>query len=220
MKQKRLWALLLAALLALSGCGGKNGEEQEDGGDIRSDALPATGLAIRRAQNFHIQYLADGVKLLTDSAGRELLLVPEGGKAPAEFKDALRVTTPIKRAMFTSAAHVSFLGALEEDSLYSSIAAVTTEESRWSTPQVLDRFASGQTAYIAEESWMAGEVEGIAVAAPELVFVDMFSEGGAALCTILDGLGIPYVAAAADREIWNVNSPAETAGEIWRDFYE
>ncbi len=41
MKQKRLWALLLAALLALSGCGGKNGEEQEDGGDIRSDALPA-----------------------------------------------------------------------------------------------------------------------------------------------------------------------------------
>ncbi len=200
MKQKRLWALLLAALLALSGCGGKNGEEQEDGGDIRSDALPATGLAIRRAQNFHIQYLADGVKLLTDSAGRELLLVPEGGKAPAEFKDALRVTTPIKRAMFTSAAHVSFLGALEEDSLYSSIAAVTTEESRWSTPQVLDRFASGQTAYIAEESWMAGEVEGIAVAAPELVFVDMFSEGGAALCTILDGLGIPYIAAAADRD--------------------
>ena len=126
--------------------------------------------------------------------------MPEGGKAPAEFKDALRVTTPIKRAMFTSAAHVSFLGALEEDSLYSSIAAVTTEESRWSTPQVLDRFASGQTAYIAEESWMAGEVEGIAVAAPELVFVDMFSEGGAALCTILDGLGIPYVAAAADRD--------------------
>lgn len=47
---------------------------------------------------------------------------------------------------------------------------------------------------------MAGEVEGIAVAAPELVFVDMFSEGGAALCTILDGLGIPYIAAAADRD--------------------
>ena len=30
----------------------------------------------------------------------------------------------------------------------------------------------------------------------------------------------PLYAAAADREIWNVNSPAEIAGAIWRDFCE
>lgn len=200
MKQKRLWALLLAALLVLSGCGGKGGEEPEDGGDTNLTDLPATGLAIRRAQNFDIQYLADNVKLLTDSAGRELLLVPEGGKAPAGYKDAVQVTTPIKRAMFTSTTHVGFLGALEEDGLYDSIAAVTTEQFQWTTPQMLDRFASGQITYIAEDSWTVGDVESIVTTAPDLVFADMSSEGGAALCTMLDDLGIPYVVVAENRD--------------------
>ena len=36
----------------------------------------------------------------------------------------------------------------------------------------------------------------------------------------MERLRDPLYAAAADREIWNVNSPAEAAGEIWRDFYE
>lgn len=36
----------------------------------------------------------------------------------------------------------------------------------------------------------------------------------------MERLREPLYRAAADREIWNVNSPAETAGEIWRDFYE
>lgn len=192
--------VLLTALLVLSGCGGKSGEETKESGDLQVSDLPVTGLGIRRAQNFDIQYLADNVKLLTDSTGRELLLVPEGGAAPAEYKDALRVTTPIKRVMFTSAAHVSFLSALEEDSLYDSVAAVTTEESQWSIPQILERFASGQITYIAEDAWVAGDVESLVTAAPDLVFADVSDEGGAALCALLDGLGIPYAAAAADRD--------------------
>ena len=205
MERKRtgtmFWScVLLAALLVLSGCGGESGEETKDGGGPQVSELPVTGLGIRRAQNFDIQYLADNVKLLTDSAGRELLLVPEGGRAPTEYKDALQVTTPVKRAMFTSATHVSFLGELGEDSLYDSIAVVTTEGSRWNTPQILDRFASGQITYIAEDSWMAGDVESIAATAPDFVFVDVPGEGGTALCTILDGLGIPYVAAAVERD--------------------
>ncbi len=36
----------------------------------------------------------------------------------------------------------------------------------------------------------------------------------------MERLRDPLYRAAADREIWNVNSPAEAAGEIWRDFYE
>ena len=36
----------------------------------------------------------------------------------------------------------------------------------------------------------------------------------------MERLRDPLYAAAADREIWHVNSPAEAAGEIWRDFYE
>ena len=36
----------------------------------------------------------------------------------------------------------------------------------------------------------------------------------------MERLRDPLYTAAADREIWNVSSPAEAAGEIWRDFYE
>ena len=36
----------------------------------------------------------------------------------------------------------------------------------------------------------------------------------------MERLRDPLYRAAADREIWNVSSPAEAAGEIWRDFYE
>ena len=86
MSVKKLWILALAAILLLSGCGA-GGEEQEDEVDAQVSDLPATGLGIRNAQNFDIQYLADGVKLMTDSAGWELLLVPEGGTAPAGYGD-------------------------------------------------------------------------------------------------------------------------------------
>jgi len=192
------WICVL--LLALSGCGGRSAEEKEDGGDTQLSDLPATGLGIRQAENFDIQFLADNVKLLTDSAGRELLLVPDGSAAPAEYKDASQVTTPVKRAMFTSTTQVGFLSALEEAGVYDSIAAVTTEASQWSTPEMSERFASGQITYIAEDSWTAGNVESIVAAAPDLVFADMSSEAGAALCTVLDGLGIPYVAASENRD--------------------
>lgn len=36
----------------------------------------------------------------------------------------------------------------------------------------------------------------------------------------MERLRHPLYTAAADKEIWNGTSPAETAGEIWRDFYE
>ena len=36
----------------------------------------------------------------------------------------------------------------------------------------------------------------------------------------MERLRDPLYTAAADKEIWNGTSPAETAGEIWRDFYE
>ena len=198
--RKILGLLLAAAMLVLSGCGGDSAPP-EDETDIPVSDVPETGLAIRRAQNFHIAYLGDDVKLLTDSAGRELLLVPEGSEAPSGYDSAIQVSTPIKRAMFVSAAHVGFLGALEEESLYDSIAAVTTEVYQWNTPQIADRFASGQISYIEQNAWVEGDVESIAATAPDLVFVDISAEGGAALCTKLDELGIPYTVAAENRDI-------------------
>lgn len=200
----KLLALLLAVLLGLlSGCGSGGQDAQEDDGISDAQAaelMNARGRGVHYARNFDITYLAYDAKLVTDSAGRELLLIPEGGNVPAGYENAVQVSVPVKRVMFASPTQVGFLEALGNENLFDTIAAVTTEPYLWTVPQVQERLANGQIQYIGQDSWMAGNVEGIAAAAPELVFTDMSSETGIALCGILDSLGIPYAVVSEDRE--------------------
>lgn len=200
MNLKRWISLLLACALAaalLTACGGSGASDEAGDSQLPDPAGDAgQGFQIQNAKNFDIQYLADGVKLLTDSAGRELLLVPEGAAVPSGHEEAVEVATPIKRAMFTSTTHVGFLESLEDAGLYGSIAALTTEESQWTNQAVLDGFASGQITYVAQDTWTAGDLEAVVTAAPDLVFLDPSREEGAALAGMLDQVGIPYVAAS------------------------
>ncbi|MDE7245265.1 MAG: hypothetical protein K2O18_15020, partial [Oscillospiraceae bacterium] len=198
-------ALLLAALLAvgiLSGC--DSGEDvPEDTGLSDAQAhelLNARGRSVQHARNFDITYLEDDAKLVTDSAGRELLLIPASGKVPPGHEDAVQISVPVKRVMFASPTQIGFLGELENENLYNSIVAVTTEPYQWTVPQVQERLSSGQIHYIGPDSWMEGDVEGILEAAPDFVFTNMSSEAGTALCGVLDSLGIPYAVVSEERE--------------------
>ncbi len=195
MREKKLWILLLMLLpVLLSGCGGKRAETPAGEADVSVGAAPSN-LRVLLAQDFDIQYLADGVKLVTDSAGRELLLTPRGAAAPAGYDGAAKISTPIRRAMFTSEVYVGFLEALEEPGLYDSIAALTLEAGQWTSQAVADRFAGGQIAYIPPETWLAGDAEALTAADLDLVFLDLSHEEDAALAQLLDQAGIPYVSA-------------------------
>ena len=67
MREKKLWILLLMLLpVLLSGCGGKRAETPAGEADVSVGAAPSN-LRVLLAQDFDIQYLADGVKLVTDS---------------------------------------------------------------------------------------------------------------------------------------------------------
>lgn len=197
---KRWLALLLAALL-LAGCGSQDAPPEAAGGDggqtqdQPGSAAAPQGLSVRTARNFDIQYLAGGVKLLIDSAGRELLLAPRGSRAPEGYDGALRVQTPVSRVLFASPEQVSFLEALGDEGLFASIAALTREASRWTAQGILDGFADGRITYIDPADWSAAA---LAEAAPGLVFLD--PEEDAALAGLLDQLGIPYAAAAVQWE--------------------
>ncbi|MCL2136201.1 MAG: ABC transporter substrate-binding protein [Coriobacteriia bacterium] len=149
-KLKHPLSVFLTGVLALSLLNACSTKDNEQAGD-EEVAIPneSSELDIKYAEYFTIVYLADGVKLVTDADDRELLLVPNDVPIPNGYGDKILVRTPIEHAFFSSTTHVGLMGSLDVDSLYDSIAAVSTEESSWTTPQVLERFANGQIKYIA-----------------------------------------------------------------------
>lgn len=209
MRQKKWLALVLCVIMAVSifsGCGGQKDPETQTPENQENGQSGESTLSIKNAQNFNIEYMADGVKLVTDSDGRELLLVPEGVEAPSGYESAVQIATPIKSAMYTSTTHVGYIGALEEASLYDSIAAVCTPESDWTLPEVLERFKSGQITYIAQDHWTAGDIEEVVSVNPQIVFSGGGDESGVALRALLDEVGIDYAVVTE----WTESSNAAT----------
>ena len=185
--QKTTSKFLLLVLLAatVTGCSVNTSDnhpmESED-----------TAFRIRHAKNFDIRYMADGIKLVTDSEGRKLLLVPKGISVPAGYDEAVLVTTPIARAMYSSTTQVSYLDAFANDTMYDSIVAVTMPREEWTIPQVLKRFDSGQITSVEQNMTTPGNIEQIMGIAPQLVFSGGGDTVGARQRTQFDAVGIDY----------------------------
>lgn len=192
--KKRFLALALASAMAVGMTGVQSTVFAEESTEAAEQSTGAE-LGIEHAQLFQIEYLADDVKLLTDGEGNQLLLVPEEAEVPEGY-DAAVVRTPIKHALFTSTTHIGLLGALNDESLYDTVAAVTTEKDKWTTPQIKERMESGKIAYIAQDHWTAGNIEDITELQPDMVFVSGGDEAAVQLCAQLDEVGIPYAVVA------------------------
>jgi iron complex transport system substrate-binding protein len=190
MKEKILSALLMTLLLTgvFSGCS-KNNTMQ------RSPAVPSgvkNELGIKYARNFNIDYLGNGVKLVTDSDRNRLLLVPKGVSAPSGYNDAVLVETPITSALYTSTTYVGFLGVLDVDSLYDSVTAVCTPEEDWTTPQILKRFKDGTTRFINHSQMSVGDIEEIIKINPGFVFSGGNDDSDMQLRNLLDQVNIKH----------------------------
>ena len=194
--KRKIFVALLAALLAvmIAGCNrNTSSQTSSQTGVNTSGSSSAANLGIKYARlNFNIDYLGNGVKLVTDSGGNRLLLVPRGAAAPQGYSDAVLIETPLRRAMYTVTTHVGYLGALEDDSLYDSVAVVTTPEEDWTTPQVLQRFRSGVTKYVEHGYMNVGNIEDIVALRPEFVFTDGGDDSDMRLRDMLDEFGIKH----------------------------
>ena len=185
---KRNFMLFAALLLIVTGCGKRSqvGSVSSPGG------LPNAEFGIKYAGvNFNINYLENGVKLVTDSEGNKLLLVPKGVTVPQGYDSAVLVETPIGRAMYTVTTFVGFLGALEDDALYDSVAVVCTPEEDWTTPQVLARFRSCITRYVEHGYTTVGNIEDIVGTRPEFVFTGG-DDSDMRLRSMLDEFGVKH----------------------------
>jgi iron complex transport system substrate-binding protein len=147
---------------------------------------------IKYARNFSIDYLENGVKLVTDSDRNKLLLVPKGVNAPSGYNDAVLVETPITSALYTSTTYVGFLGVLEDDSLYDSVTAVCTPMEDWTIPQILARFRNGTTHFINHGLTAVGDIEEIVKTRPGFVFTAGNDDSDMQLRNLLDQVNIKH----------------------------
>lgn len=196
MKRNELKKRLLALALAGAMCAGLPGTGMialaEENATEAADAQSAE-LGIKYADLLKIDYMDNDVKLITDADGNEKLLVPRDAEIPEGYEDKEVLRTPIEHAMFGSTTHVGLLSALEDDSLYDSIAAVTTELEYWTVPEVIERMESGQITYIAQDHWTAGNMEDITTVNPDVVLISGGDEAAVQLSAQLDEVNIPYI---------------------------
>lgn len=195
--KRRMMALSLAGVLSMSMympamAADSSGETEAAETESEAKETQDGELGIKYAKLFNIQYMDNNVKLVTDGEGNELLLVPKDGEIPEGYEGKQVIRTPLEHAMFTSTTHVGLLGALEDDSLYDSIAAVTTDKADWTTPQVIERFENGQITYVSQDHWTSGNIEEITEIKPDFVFSGGGDESGVQLRAQLDEVEIPY----------------------------
>ena len=190
--KKRWMALTLAGVLGVGMISPVMAGDIQEAAEASAEDTIQEELGIKYAKLFNIQYMEHDVKLVTDGEGNELLLVPKGGEVPEGYEDKKVIRTPLEHAMFTSTTHVGLLGALGDDALYDSIAAVCTEEADWTVPQVIERFGNGQITYIAQDHWTSGNIEEITELTPDFVFSGGGDESGVQLRAQLDEVEIPY----------------------------
>ncbi|MDR1148441.1 MAG: hypothetical protein LBK66_07400, partial [Spirochaetaceae bacterium] len=202
-----VWVVLftaLAAVTALALCGGCAKKQSE----IKLSAAEGTGeFGVYYAKLFSIEYLPDGVKLLSDYSGRRCLLVPRGVEAPDNFTSSsiehdLLVFTPVKKALYTSTTQVSFLDVLEENddaeydieenSLYDSVAAVTMPQDQWDLAPIEERMRDGKTAYIARNSMGTIDIESAITLQPDIIFAEPAVMGMGDNLALFEAAGLPY----------------------------
>jgi len=188
MKKKVLMVLPVALLVVLVffGCT-KNNTPQKS-----TAVSPGVKLGIKYAQNFSIDYLGNGVKLVTDSDKNKLLLVPKGVTAPSGYNDAVLIETPIANALYTSTTYVGLLGALENDSVYDSVTAVCSPIEDWTTPQILARFRNGTTHFINHSQMAVGDIEEIVKTGTSFAFTGGNDDSDMRLRSLMDEVNIKH----------------------------
>ncbi len=212
--------LILLMLLSLAGCGGQNGNggqagdsqtqttqpdggsqtqaNQPDGGTPDSDSATVDkndltvvrSMELQYANNFSVDYCANGCKIITDGGDREFLWVPEGAEVPDDTGDRIVLQAPLTKLGCFSTTHATLfhaIGALDKVNL------VTTAQDKWYIEQMARQIADGTTLYVGKNS--APDYELIKAAAPQVILISANTlHGSEEVLSKLDELNVAYIA--------------------------
>ena len=149
--------LTAALLLTAAGCGQQTVPESPSPSPVvktaaadKNDLTVVRSMELQYANNFAVDYCANGCKIITDGAGQKFLWVPEGGEAPDDTGDMTVLQAPLTKLGCFSTTHATLfhaIGALDKVSL------VTTDKDKWH----IERFIGVITEHFAGAfpTWLA-----------------------------------------------------------------
>ena len=188
--------LTAALLLTAAGCGQQTVPESPSPSPVvetaaadKNELNVVRSMELQYANNFAVDYCANGCKIITDGAGQKFLWVPEGGEAPDDTGDMTVLQAPLTKLGCFSTTHATLfhaIGALDKVSL------VTTDKDKWHIEQVAQQIEDGTTTYVGKNS--APDYELISAAAPQIILISANTmHGSDEVLAKLDELGIPDV---------------------------
>ena len=176
----------------------------EAGEDTLADKHPAgTSMELKYAENFSIDYLDDGMKLVTDGQGVQTLLLQEGQTVPEAYADLTALTIPIHDVIYTSTTQVGYLRAFDDDTLFDSIVGVRATMDTWDFDAMISRMESGQIIDVGSNTTMSTsyDYEIIQSLNPYVIFTNTgISTEQNELRIMLDEVGISYLFDASSAE--------------------
>lgn len=172
-------AMVLSAVLVLAGCTTAAGAGGTKMGEME----------VQYAQNMKIEYLDDGVVLITDGKDRQTLLVPEGKKAPEGYESAQIVEGSVDHLFVGSTTQSSYIRVLGDEA-FDKVAGVSTYDvGKGQIEQIDTRMQAGTIKYFGKNN--ALDYEGMLKAGVDMAVISYtnYEDNGKKF----EELGIPYI---------------------------
>ena len=139
---KRLWGIVLVLAMLVSACGRTSGENP-------MRPKPEGTMDRSFAEEFSVEYYAEGVSLLTVGGTEEFLLVPKDGEIPSWAGEMTILRTPMERIYLASSSVADLF--LQLDAL-DAVCLSSTKASGWNIPELRETVSSGKIAYVGKYS--------------------------------------------------------------------
>ena len=155
-----------------------------------NDLTVVRSTELEYANNFGVDYCANGCKIITDGIGQKFLWVPEGQAVPEDTEGMAVLQAPLNKIGCFSTTHATLfhaIGALDK------VGLVTTDKDKWYIDQIAQQIEDGTTTYVGKNS--SPDYELISAAAPQVILISANTmHGSDEVLAKLDELGIPYIA--------------------------
>ena len=107
---------------------GQQTEGQQPTEPDKNDLTVVRSMELQYANNFSVDYCANGCKIITDGAEQKFLWVPEGAEVPDDTGDMTVLQAPLTKLGCFSTTHATLfhaIGALDK------VCLVTTAQEKW-----------------------------------------------------------------------------------------